>query len=424
MKSRIRLVLAAALVGIGALAPALALTIQPGTYRLEWRIPEANTPPAGYQGASLQIMSDHEAKPFVGLRSTKCYSGTTGSLTILLDESKGTGKGYDTAYIVPKPAGDSTIDLGQATAIPLKRNGEALESDPTNKAEVYLLIGEKGAQVPQKAAASVSVEFHSTQERKEPWVYATVELRGGWHGTVKTDGGDLEVQTIDNNSNGLYDDTLSVRASDNWPTLGDSIRLGTMSEGGDWTSVWLGEASSYDGKLYVIKVSKIGDTVDIQPYKGDVGKIMFQALDGSNKPAKCERVMVFGKYGMFDLPHQNDLTVPVGQYRCLYATVTLANQAQQRGRSAAVTGIAVRPKGSVRVSKGGEAILRVGGPVKLAIEPESKVITLARGQEKHVALAFTAGRDDLGGVMGSRSAQVAIKNSKGKVLMRGEAGFG
>ena len=81
------------LVAIAAFAtPVYSLTLTPGTYKLEWRIPKPET---GSHGTSTGIrpLTPDEAKQFAGLKSGRALIASIPEFVVLVDESKGTRVG-------------------------------------------------------------------------------------------------------------------------------------------------------------------------------------------------------------------------------------------------------------------------------------------------------------------------------------------
>ncbi|HOM71823.1 MAG TPA: hypothetical protein PLP86_06210, partial [Armatimonadota bacterium] len=122
MRSLCRILLAVVFLTTAAV-PLCAVTFHPGTYKLEWKIPQTKT---GYEATSvisalLDVMEAREKQGYVGLVSSKCLSGKVGNLRIILDESKGDGKGYDVAYLFSSDidGGDEPLDLSTVVNIPL-----------------------------------------------------------------------------------------------------------------------------------------------------------------------------------------------------------------------------------------------------------------------------------------------------------------
>ncbi len=419
MRSVIWLLAVLALTGGSGLAPALGTTIEPGTYTMEWRIPEAGEDVSfgGRVFAALAPADTGLASNYKGLSSSKGLYGGTSRYTVFLDESKGTGTGYDTAYVLEGELGESECDLtADAFKIKLKKQDGLLQSAESSGPVVDLTIGEEGSQITKKAVLGVDVHMSGEQPQ-----LAMLVMRGGWYGTLKTDKGDLDVQLIDVNSNGIYGDKVSANADQPYPNPGDVVLIGGMpTRFEDYGNLlYLGDVVSYGGKLYEMSVSKTGETIDVQSYTSPVGKLRIEALDGRGKPSRCSTAMLFGNSGMFSTDG-GELTVPPGEYRWLTAGIVPT----QEGPEEKHFGITVQPKSTVKVTKGKTAVTKIGGPMKVEIAPGMGVITVSQGGMKMIQLSFTVGGDELGGVMGNRMAWVNIRDRKGKLLSSKQSGFG
>lgn len=81
-----------------------ALTIEPRTYNLEWQVNQSPTAAAPTSLEQARIISEAQAAQFSGLKSTKCRIADVNDLLVIIDESAGTGTGYNTAYVMTQPA--------------------------------------------------------------------------------------------------------------------------------------------------------------------------------------------------------------------------------------------------------------------------------------------------------------------------------
>lgn len=422
MTSRIRLAAAVVALGVAALAPALGITIEPGVYKMEWRVPEPDHASfGGHRGTGVAQIGDRQISLFKGIRSAEALMGRAGPYTIVIDESDGTGTGYDIAYVFERPSDDSAYDLGSAAKIKLNRNGQVLVPQDADGLLIDQTMGRPGSQITKKAALSLSAAMTVREDGKEEPDHAVLTLRGGWYGKLRTDEGELDVQVIDMDLDGAFDDPLSVDLARSSVVVGDMILLGgTPTRFEDYQKlVYIAETSCYDDKLYRFDVSATGDTVTIEPYAGDVGTISVKAIDGYGKPAQCTGSAFYGEAGVFYRSGPR-MAVPPGNYGYLTATI----MPEQSGPNDDVFGVRVRPDGIVKVAANKETVVKVGGPMNVEIEPESRTITAKAGEQKTVRLVLTVGGEELAGVEGNRRAWVNIRDSKGKLLSSEQTGFG
>jgi len=209
-----RVVFAAALAAAASVGPARAALV-PGTYKLEWRISEVRGPLYS-PGVPVVIrqMAAAEAKKLSGLASKKCLVGESKLFRIIIDESKGTGKGYDSAYLIPVSAEPPITDVRQATVIALKKRGTWLEAADGNKVIVDVLLGEKGSEIAQKASVDLRISVSTSRTGRGAGV-AWLALLGGWYGRIKTDTGEVPVTLVDTNSDGIFG-SRGMPSSQSW----------------------------------------------------------------------------------------------------------------------------------------------------------------------------------------------------------------
>ncbi len=95
-------------------APAPGVTLQTGTYPLEWRVPKMavdfdprypfNSSGENAYTLDLKPVSASSGRTYRGLKSASALVGDGGGFVVLVDESKGSGGGYDTAYMAANKA--------------------------------------------------------------------------------------------------------------------------------------------------------------------------------------------------------------------------------------------------------------------------------------------------------------------------------
>jgi hypothetical protein len=376
------------------------MAIYPGTYPLEWKIPRiaADFDPEtarAFAGedthtAQLKKMTSDTHKRFIGLRSTNALFGDAGPLLIVVDESKGAGKGYDTAYLIPDKSDQQASDLAKATKVQLRgnqaRSGGLHLSMLSKPGEITteICIGEAGRQV-SKSAALDGLSIYKL--RVAPGgLEAEIVLRGGWYGEIKTDGRGIPLQAGDDNGNGVYGDKLQPGWEDSWERCGDCIYLGLPGAEGGWPSVPLARAAQLCGNLYSIDVSSIGDSLSIKPYEGDTGLLTVEAVDAKGGSSPCDNVSFQGDAGYFGSYGEQPARVPTGSYRCW---VFIAKEKSEYGGAC---GIAVTSAPLV-VEKDQTARFKVGGPIHFQITPDAEPIRAKAGIEKEIEMTVYAGDD-------------------------------
>jgi len=445
MRSLCRILLAVVFLTTAAV-PLCAVTFHPGTYKLEWKIPQTKT---GYEATSvisalLDVMEAREKQGYVGLVSSKCLSGKVGNLRIILDESKGDGKGYDVAYLFSSDidGGDEPLDLSTVVNIPLmldprmKKEGaemwegfQMLVSDPKQTYAIDLTFGEEGSQITKKAEVDVSINIMESDEPDIPDInFASINIKGAWTGKIKTSEGDMDVILVDMNENGTFNDKFSVVEDEEYggyPQPGDALYLGTavpdMPKPDEYTHlIYLGKAASYDGKLYEIETSKTGDSLTIKPYSGDTGKLKIETVDGNNKPVDCPFIVVYSDNTAVFTEGGGEIVLLPGKYKCEFATL----RPKQEGPVERQFSLDVTIDNPVVIEKDKTVVLKIGGPMTVGIDSESDVIEARRGEDLYISLVFTVGENTVSNIGIDRNAQVVILDAKGNELVSGESSFG
>lgn len=409
-----------AVIAMLALALPMASSLVPGAYRLQWNAPDYESDFYSID-FDVEIIRPADAARFGGLISTQARWGTQGHrYLVVLDESRGTGKGYDVLYLLITPPPEGHIDLSQATRIPLMRDNEDDELVPTDEAVDYLVdlpLGPEGLGVTKQAAVDVTVSLASDgPDAGEPESVSLV-LRGGWYGSIKTDAGSLRVMTIDNDYNGIYNDVGGEEFS------GDGVLLLRKSREYSYPQMLgtVGRVAFVDGELYTISVSAVGDTVEVKPYDGPAGTIRIKATDSAGRFANCESLTLNGSAGTFefDTSRSSEFRVPVGEYGDVKAYLPFTNGRDVRDWMS----ISVSKSTPVRIADGQVSEVTVGGPMTLKISPDVESVTAKRGSEVRLSLAFAIGDDDAS-VSSRRQVAVNIRDASGKLLISTKAEFG
>ncbi|MEN6520537.1 MAG: hypothetical protein ABFD46_05215 [Armatimonadota bacterium] len=411
----------------GFLLPSEAVILQPGTYKLAWTTSE-DISKTTCQFLELDLAPQDNGVPAInGLKSAKylrCGPDEDCYLRMVLDESKGTGKGYDVAYISLAASGKLT-DVAQAIKLPLRKSNNAplmwkdvkvLESD-----KFTLDIPYTSSNIIRKTTISLEIDIFDDGNITGT---AAIKLWSGWSGVIKTDGEDLKVILDDQNADGLFEKNSSNQAIDGTtPCLNDYIWIGRHNgqcECGECKSFMLGGVSSYDNKLYIINVKPSGEEIEIKPYTGPSGTVILNAIDGYNKPAKCGAT-IHGKEGFFKLlDNGKETQIPAGVYKTspLFIIEPEQNKASDKRISIfqrANLEITVQPEKAVTID--------AGGPVTLSINSEKDAVTAKAGQEIKISLDIKI-KDEKAVILSEKNPVISIYNSAGKLLKSGKGEFG
>lgn len=400
---------------IAVMLPANAVTLQPGTYSLEWKIPAEDS---NQQSSDTFIFLNPVdiTDEIEGLVSANCMYGKTGQFEIILDESAGTGKGYDTAYLFVGSIDEEKQDITQAIKILLVKEEEDILFSKDSYT-IDLPVMEKGVRVTEKAIVKLAFSIREVDLEQENGArgqykvgYANISIRGGLFGKIKTDLGEIQVQVIDENGNGVYGDLSTNEEED----FDDMFMLSDASQQ-EVKTAYFNQAITYGGKLYVFVPNEANNTIEVKQYTGPVGKLDIEAKDSYGKPIGCSSISVYGEnFSDWDMTEGSD--IPVGEYECSVDVVPNEDEEFYLTIDAAA-----KP---VKIEKDKTTTLRIGGPISLKIGLPSDTIIVKRGEELNIALLFTVGNDKLSGVGEDRQAAINIRDAKGKLLISGKAGFG
>lgn len=399
----------------GLLLPSYAVTIQPGKYKMEW-----NTSEDISKTISQFLVIDaagSDKHTISGIKSSRYLFSEPYELDyfrLIVDESKGTGKGYDVAYISLISNGE-LLDVRQATKVQLVKSGKTLKSGPFTMDVPY-----GASKTIRKTTLSIVIDLDDLFGSGILSYFTTIRFWSGWSGSIKTDGEDLKVVLDDQNADGKFErDRFLPKPDTDFPGWGDFIWIGRHNgecECVDCELLMLGGVSSYCNNLYFISVNPSGEEIDIKHYTGPSGKIKLNAVDGYNKLTPC-MASITGKEGSFDLESGKEMLIPVGVYKTssIFSVRPGGNENNLSVRQKANLEIKIQPEELV--------VINAGGPVALFINPEKDTITAKPGEEIKVALE-TRLKDEKVVIFGEKDPFVSIYGPDGKQLKSGKAKFG
>jgi hypothetical protein len=336
-----------ALLMIVTTAPLAAMALAPGVYKLKW-----NSGPASqdilwsrYRGYQAVISMSKPSDRVRGAASNRALISFNldDSLRMCLDESKGTGKGYDTAYVGLGSEYDNDPDCRKMVRIPLVvRNGGLYAK---GFAADVPLGARKAAPSRRVFDIVVRVQHDSRGEiAGRVWLY----IRGSWQGRINTSKGSVPVRLVERQGFGQWQNVIIGRESSDEKDSGWSSPVALLHIGG---------AITFDNELYSLSVSPKGDSLSIQPYRGPTGVLSVRAVDGYGKPVSRASLSV--GHLRFSCSRGRKIVMPVGNYTDVM--FTLAEDA--RGRSITVdSGL---PQLTIR--KGVQTV-KVGGPLAFDLQ--------------------------------------------------------
>lgn len=361
------------------------LEILPGTYELAWD-PEAVCGTRNYE--VLRLHGDvakakmRKLPKLISQKPIYCAYAIENDdennlLYMVLDESHGTGMGYDMAYV------------------DANRNGDLTDDSPIRwKTSAYQMI----KWIPIKATVGgverpMSIRWN-TGENAAPM---SIQRKGGWRGTLDTNKGKIDVVTVDYNFNGKYSDMRrfeqinDLTADSEW---GDFIfadingfgRAVADSEYSD-QALPLAPAVRVASKYYSIRVSDSGNSVTVEPYSGPVGMLVIDACDVNGFKGKAESLNLTGECGSYVLRNldPSPIALPAGRYRLSWVSIAV-----DTGDKEPVT-LAGMMSRWVDVEAGSETVVPISGKLTVAIAPDSDELVLRPGAREKIDWQFNLG---------------------------------
>ncbi|MDO8585806.1 MAG: hypothetical protein Q7T82_02090 [Armatimonadota bacterium] len=379
MKMIARFVLVAAVMSLLPVSAA-ASTLPVGSHKLEWVLPppnekQANQPPdcclpsISFSG---QFTLMPAACKIAGAVSSKVLAypprPAGRSRVAVVDESKGTGTGYDSLYIVPfDSAKSSVIDLARARKISVavhestQSNGNGIAAswlemlDDPKDVIIDVPFGKGKNEVIKKVGVDAVKLYLKLNGVYISPPFSFIHFRGRWTSTVSTDQGSFTFTSMG----------------------GEVYLLASTKEGTTHMGMHAGKRYSFGGELYVANINDVGDWITIKRYEGAAGSIRVEALDGFGKPIAVAGSQVQGDGVAYSVNDKEDTKVPPGDYRY---DITIA-------MPAGTSGYPVSMHGDARVEPGQTKIIAVGGPVRVIADPDENEIIYTQGAGKAVALA-------------------------------------
>lgn len=370
------------------------LVLRPGTYRLKWNpnldASELVRSPKFFIGdeARKRILKPPRLISSRARLFARSFDGETddGLLVLAVDESAGTGRGYDRIYVDTHRnrdlSDDQPIDVGRVRDDGCRvtgwlkincRQGNAKTGFTRNKTKVRCEISSFRGQV---------------------GVY--LSRKGGWTGVINTNKGPVACGLVDVNSNGIYSDRVSLPASLKarracWDVFFADVnhfgRLRTTRNSPHTHP--LNAVTMVAGKLYDIRPSDKGDSVTINRYAGGTGTLLLDLSTIRAPNPRVDELWLIGRSGYYQIKLRDPECpeLPVGRYKLAACTVRV-DCTDGKPIALQTTADAI-----VNVRAGRQTRVPFGGKLSAAgIDPEKKTVQLVAGRKSILCWSLRLGR--------------------------------
>ena len=318
--------------------PPSGLVIKSGVYKTQWAIPEKPQPDWGaapsFGECTEKVPPSLKGKPkFVSqhpmfgtllFTSDPNRSDIASSMIFALDESNGTGKGYDALYLDI----DGTRDLSNARkstgelAPPVPKELQA-EADHFGYFTTAFLSAAKlpyNKLFPRSGNSNAVLLDIGLGRTGDQWALFA-STRGLWQGEVETNRGKIPFRLMDLNRNGRYDERRGQ--PDMLVSHGDTVFF-------DWTGSGKFEVNEdappfaigcellpinlISGQFYILTPSASGDQLQVTDYAGPMVKLIVEATSIHGIPVKARTLRLTGPCGFLDCPPDQIPNIPAGRY--------------------------------------------------------------------------------------------------------------
>lgn len=412
IRKSIPLLIAAAL--ILAALPVIADTIVPGKYKTTWTTPDDSK--FTFADGDLVPVEAKDLASMRGLASRRPLWRMVPKSPnlVIIDESGGTGKGYDTLYVTGDWKQGTLFDVAALPKLCVSlSNLPVLQKD----AKLSVMMGPPGSSVQRSFDVDLQFAMDPADQLKPSHI--SLKLSGKLVGEIRTSGKPIRFCLSDPHLRGDYSGSsfynITMEPPDSamseWPFVKTVFSEPAFDYGG--------QVFDYDGNVYVAKPSKTGEELDIQPYGGEVGTIVFNMVNGRGKPVKCRFVQAEGKNGGISRIYgarNNRLCVPVGTYHFMDAVPDVSFSAN--GEMPHGVLYCCRRQDIV-VRKGRDSVIRMGGPIKLTMKSADRIITTRKGDNRTIQITADAG-SYAGSIFSGATPEFVITDSHEVVVSEGK----
>lgn len=311
--------------------------------------------------------------------------GTSGVMLAVMDESKGTGKGYDTIYADT----NRNFDLSDEKAMKLAlKDGEKVTP-------WFAVMSHQGLLAGEHTTNPLTVELVCMPQGPQK-NEIHVRRKGAWVGVVESTSGKVQFAQIDADGNGVYSDKLNVKGWDYSKNedgpFGDFAFVDATGSGKAVANesipgeICLGVASMLGDKLYDVRPNDVGNKVTIAPYGGPTGQVQPTCHDVNGVAGTVTEFGLAGKVGFFWIRDWDGkpITVPAGPY--VFFGMHVDVQAKSPNQSFECVFLP-----GPTVVEGKMTNITLAGPVSSSISPQEKKLVLRTGVREKVSLVIKIG---------------------------------
>ena len=394
-------------------------TLKLGEYKLQWMDQDQNSDELGPEKDFRKMTAD-EVKRCPGLVSADC-SITDGPLRVIVDESKGTGTGYDTLYYIPPSVNSDEIDFSRAVKMSLRvvEGSKYVLSAANPLTFVEWPVG-KGTsrQLKKMVGGGLNVKLP-----RPDWGTSRMRLlpsiSGHWSGKIDTDQGQVSVSLIDHNWDGIYGQKVRYdrEFGDMMPAdeilIGDGPNLRPLATH-IYHTMFLGKGVTYEGKLYDLKVSSSGETITVLPYDGGKGKLLIDARDSRGKPFEYVGALAINGEGIYTVRGALGTELPTGTYNDMWVLIGPDAQAADDRKFRFYQ----HCPGKLKIDKGKTVTLRVGGRMTLDIQAQqgAKISTVKAGGNLSFEITPMIGKECAFMFDDEKHLNITVKDAGGRVV--------
>lgn len=342
-------------------------------------------------------------------------NGAEGAIAIIVDESKGTGKGFDTMYMDCNRNGDMTDDEPLKFSTPVQ-NYSTIYTEWVN-------VGcKQGVKDGEACANPVQLRVQVYKSGDSLRFYP--QRKGSWKGVIESNKGKIECALADYDSDGIYGERSAGDSS------GDYFFADTNACGKVIIYPWGSHGASLcnvtriGSRYYEISVPAVGDKLTIAPYTGPMGKLIVNGEDINGMKAKASQLMVSGDNGYYNFTSGSEtgISMPAGEYRVRYCSMNLQDK---DSTAKLLIGFNLDKKVNVEPDKTAEVV--VGGKMSMTINPEKTRMSLRPGMSEIINWNITIGDKITLSTFGDQSPQQTPKinfyDKSGKLLHSTTAGY-